>query len=189
VSGLWWLNLPTAGARGEAGMLSVSVEAVGQPSRRALLHTAHLAHEAAAGVLRQAQVVEMDRRIAMWRADAEAPGVHVLVGDFNAIPDADEMRYLRGLCALAGGTTHWQDAWLRHHASHEPGATWSTEQGEARQRRSCDVDRRIDYVYVSTRLRTGLGSVLQCELAMEARDAQSQLCGSDHRAVVADLMW
>ena len=43
----------------------------------------------------------------------------ILCGDFNATPDSDEMRFLRGLTTLGGRRTHFQDAWLRLHR--EPG--------------------------------------------------------------------
>lgn len=189
VTGLWWLPLPGADQQAAMGVLSVAVEAIAQPSRRALLHTAHLAYALGASALRQQQALAMHHHCATWRDDADGPALHVLVGDFNATPDADEMRFLRGLTALGGVSTHWQDAWLRHHAEGPHAATWSTDVGERRAARTCDVDRRLDYIYVSTRHHSGVGTVMGCELAMGQRDDATQLCGSDHLGVVAQIHW
>lgn len=35
----------------------------------------------------------------------------ILVGDFNTDPDSAEIRYLKGLQSLAGGSAYWCDAW------------------------------------------------------------------------------
>ena len=89
----------------------------------------------------------------------------ILCGDFNATPDSDEMRFLRGLTTLDGRRTHFQDAWLRLHRECQPGdgpaqgITWSSENELTRPLRSLDIDRRIDYVYVTSRKKDGRATV------------------------------
>lgn len=170
------------------GVLSLGVQTE-SGAQRAMLHATHLSSAPAASALRQWQVQRIDEIVDTWRDELEQPPLHILCGDMNAVADSDEMRFLRGLCALGGVSTHWQDAWLRHHADDAKGHTWSTEAAERRALRSCDVDRRLDYIYVSTRQKSGVGSVERCELAMSKRDRATQLCGSDHYGVVADVRW
>ena len=52
-------------------------------------------------------------RSARGATDTSPP--QILCGDFNATPDSDEIRFLRGLHTLDGRRTHFQDAWLRRH--------------------------------------------------------------------------
>src|SRR5581483_10805525 len=102
---------------------------------------------------REDQVVAVDDHIG--GSPSELP--KVLMGDFNATPDSDEIRFLRGLHTLAGRRTHFQDAWLRLHREPGPGdgpaegITWSSENELTRPLRSLDIDRRIDYVFVTSR--------------------------------------
>lgn len=68
----------------------------------------------------------------------------VLVGDFNAEPDADEMRFLRGLTGLGGRCVYFQDAFGTR--GEGDGTTYSTRNPFAEPLR--EPDRRIDYVLV-----------------------------------------
>jgi len=104
----------------------------------------------------------------------------------NATPDSDEMRFLRGLTTLAGKRTHFQDAWLRHHP-HDDGITWSSENELTRPLRSLDIDRRLDYVYVSSRKKDGRGTIHSCNIVLTERDPNEGFCATDHYGVVADI--
>lgn len=124
--------------------------------------------------------------------DAPPP---VLVGDFNADPDSDEMRFLRGLTTLDGRRTHFQDAWLRLHREPGPtdgpaqGITWSSENRFTRPLRSLDIDRRIDYVYVTSRKKDGRGTIHDARVVLTDRegDGEDAICASDHYGVLADV--
>ena len=107
------------------------------------------------------------------------------MGDFNAPPEADEIRFLRGLTTLAGRRTHFQDAWLRARPD-APGITWSSENEQTRPLRSLDIDRRIDYVFVTTRRKDGRGTVCDAEVVLDQRD-DSGVCASDHFGVLAEV--
>jgi endonuclease/exonuclease/phosphatase family metal-dependent hydrolase len=130
---------------------------------------------------------------AMGRGLTDAP--QLLCGDFNAEPDSDEIRFLRGLTTLGQRRTHFQDAWLRCHREAQrgdgpaQGITWSSENEHTRPLRSLDIDRRIDYVMVTSRKRDGRGTVRRCEVVMTAREGEGadSVCASDHFGVLAEV--
>lgn len=154
------------------------------------VHTTHLHYRLDDGVAREKQVLAIDNEIrAIGRDNTSAP--HILCGDFNATPDSDEMRFLRGLTTLDGRRTHFQDAWLRLHRECIPGdgptegITWSSENELTRPLRSLDIDRRIDYIYVTSRKKDGRGTIHDCRVTLTERE--DGICASDHYAVVADI--
>lgn len=170
-------------------LLSAQVETAGGPI---WVHTTHLHYRLDDGVARERQVLAIDDAIrACGRGNTDAP--QILCGDMNATPDSDEMRFLRGLTTLGGRRTHFQDAWLRLHREPGPGdgptegITWSSENELTRPLRSLDIDRRIDYVYVTSRKRDGRGTIHDCRVVLAARDGVGAICASDHYGVLADV--
>src|SRR6185503_5526934 len=162
-------------------LLSGRVQTPGGPI---WVHTTHLHYRLDDGVAREHQVVAIDEAIrAIGRTPSDAP--QILCGDFNAPPDADEIRFLRGLHTLAGRRTHFQDAWLRVRPD-DPGFSWSSENLLTRPLRSLDLDRRIDYVFVTTRRKDGRGTVRDARLVLDERDADG-VCASDHYGVMAEI--
>jgi endonuclease/exonuclease/phosphatase family metal-dependent hydrolase len=158
------------------------------------VHTTHLHYRLDDGVAREHQVVAIDAAIrALGRDKDDAP--QILCGDFNATPDSDEIRFLRGLTTLAGRRTHFQDAWLRLHREPGPGdgpvegITWSSENRLTRPLRSLDIDRRIDYVFVTSRKKDGRATVHDCRVVLTGRDGQGDdaIAASDHYGVLADV--
>jgi endonuclease/exonuclease/phosphatase family metal-dependent hydrolase len=136
------------------------------------------------GAVRQRQVVAISQRIAEL---APIGGPHlppVLMGDFNAAPDADEIRFLTGLCALDGKTVYFADAW--QFAGAGPGYTFDRANGYALKAR--EPSRRIDYIFVRGPDRQFRGEPLHAELAFNAPDDSAQpVWPSDHFGVCADL--
>lgn len=186
------------------GLLSIALQlptAHASPELTAPIwvHTTHLHYRLDDGIAREAQVQFLDTWIRQrGRQNDSAP--QVLCGDFNATPDSDEMRFLRGLTTLprvgSGVRTHFQDAWLRlhrePHSSDGPaaGITWSSENELTRPLRSLDIDRRIDYIYVTSRKRDGRATVRQCQVVLTdavPSDEHGQICASDHFGVLADV--
>lgn len=169
-------------------LLSAQVATAGGPI---WVHTTHLHYRLDDGLAREHQVLAIDAAIrACGRGNTDAP--QILCGDMNATPDSDEMRFLRGLTTLGGRRTHFQDAWLRLHREPGPGdgpaegITWSSENALTRPLRSLDIDRRIDYVYVTSRKRDGRATVHDCRVVLTERD-DGDLCASDHYGVLADV--
>lgn len=95
------------------------------------------------GHVRLAQVRAVAEAVARLAPEGGFPPV--LVGDFNAEPDADEMRYLRGLTGLGGPCVYFADAFGTA-GDGTPGVTFSKRNPFAEPLR--EPDRRIDYVYV-----------------------------------------
>jgi endonuclease/exonuclease/phosphatase family metal-dependent hydrolase len=172
-------------------LLSAQIETEGGPI---WVHTSHLHYRLDDGVAREHQVLAIDAAIrAFGRDNHDAP--QILAGDFNATPDSDEIRFLRGLTTLGGRRTHFQDAWLRLHREPGPGdgpdhgITWSSENRFTRPLRSLDIDRRIDYVFVTSRKKDGRGTVHACRVVMMEREGagEDEICASDHYGVMADV--
>ncbi len=183
------LVLPEARPADTRILLSGRVATAGGPI---WVHTTHLHYRLDDGVAREQQVVAIDAAIrACGRDNTDPP--QILCGDFNATPDSDEIRFLRGLTTLAGKRTHFQDAWLRLHREPEPGEgaahgiTWSSENRLTRPLRSLDLDRRIDYVLVTTRKKDGRGTVHACNVVVTERDGDDEISASDHYGVFAEI--
>lgn len=170
-------------------LLSAQVATAGGPI---WVHTTHLHYRLDDGVAREHQVLAVDEAIrGFGRGNTDAP--QLLCGDMNAVPDSDEMRFLRGLTTLGGRRTHFQDAWLRLHREPGPGdgpaegITWSSENALTRALRSLDIDRRIDYVYVTSRKKDGRATVHDCRVVLTEREGPDDICASDHYGVLADV--
>lgn len=172
-------------------LLSAQLPTAGGPI---WVHTTHLHYRLDDGVAREHQVLAIDEAIrGFGRGNTDPP--QILCGDMNAVPDSDEMRFLRGLTTLSGRRTHFQDAWARLHREPGPGdgpaegITWSSENRLTRALRSLDIDRRIDYIYVTSRKKDGRGTIHDCRVVMTERegDGDASICASDHYGVMADV--
>jgi len=185
------LSLPEARRTEARILLSAAVDTAGGPI---WVHTTHLHYRLDDGVAREEQVLAIDEAIRGFGRDRDSPP-QILCGDFNATADSDEIRFLRGLTTLGGRRTHFQDAWLRLHREPGPGdgpdagITWSSENRFTRPLRSLDLDRRIDYVFVTTRKKDGRGTVRGCRVVLTEREGlgEVEICASDHYGVCADI--
>ncbi|MEU5974410.1 endonuclease/exonuclease/phosphatase family protein [Streptomyces sp. NPDC047315] len=107
----------------------------------------------------------------------------VLTGDYNALPDADEMRLLGGYrTAPAVGRQVLLDAW-EHAEPGAPAATWDAANPYVA--RTFPLSSRVDYVHVGL---TGPGGLGRVHAVRRAGDRPvDDVWPSDHAAVVADL--
>jgi endonuclease/exonuclease/phosphatase family metal-dependent hydrolase len=137
------------------------------------------------GQIRQRQVAFIAQRVAELSPIGGPDLPPVLLGDFNAAPDADEIRFLTGLCALDGKTVYFADAWA--FAGEGPGYTYDRRNSYAAKAR--EPSRRIDYIFVRGPDRQFRGEPLRAELAFNAEEAAGPepVWPSDHFGVVADL--
>ncbi|MGW1347575.1 endonuclease/exonuclease/phosphatase family protein [Kribbella sp. NPDC002412] len=114
----------------------------------------------------------------------------IIAGDLNATPKSAGIRYLAGLQALGGRSTHYHDAWAV--AGEGLGFTWTVANplaaeeiekliGQQRHRR------RIDYIFVGSAHShpNARARVLRAELVGDAPVDDIWL--SDHFGVLADL--
>jgi len=144
------------------------------------VHTTHLNYRLQHGRQREDQVLAIEAAL------AERPGsVHVLMGDFNARPESDEMRFLRGLTTLDDRRVHYQDAWERRHPD-QAGWTWAAANPGTAKLAFLERDRRLDYVYVTPERRDGRGRVLDCRIVLD-RPGPGGVFASDHFGVLAEV--
>jgi endonuclease/exonuclease/phosphatase family metal-dependent hydrolase len=175
-------RLPRAdGAESHRQLLFAEVTA---PVGRLALFTTHLDWPFDASADRVAQSRRVAELVAERRNDPAAASTFpaVLTGDFNAQPDADEIRLLSGATAPAVAGQVFTDAWAVG-GDGSAGHTW-----DRRNPHLADAtwpQRRLDYVFVSWPRPRPLGSVDRCWLS-GCRPVDG-LVPSDHYAVVADL--
>jgi endonuclease/exonuclease/phosphatase family metal-dependent hydrolase len=110
----------------------------------------------------------------------------VVMGDFNAEPESDEIRYLRGLATLEGASVYFADAWAQA-GDGTPGHTFDRRNRFAAV--AHEPSRRIDYIFVrgpDAKLR---GEPLETRLAFATSmpGPEGDVWPSDHFGVVADL--
>lgn len=170
-------ELPTAEGRSRRVCLGAHVRA--PTGARVWVYTTHLAWRLDDGLLREQQVLAVDAFV------RRRPGPWILAGDFNATPDADEVRFLRGQTTLAGRRTYHQDAFACCNPG-APGVTWARENPYTRQLHWLEPDRRLDYVFVSPVTREGVGRVRACRRVLTRPDTRGVWC-SDHFGVLAEV--
>lgn len=136
--------------------------------------TTHLNYRLGDGLKRERQVLEADAFVTAWPSTLPK----ILMGDFNATPDHDEIRFLRGWHSLDGRRTVYQDAWARLHPD-EPGHTWSGRNPYAHKLGWLELDRRLDYVFVTPLSRDGRGRILESRIVFD-QPASDSCYASDH---------
>lgn len=142
----------------------------------------HLVWRLHEGALRRRQVVTIAEHLArlakVSRTDAFPA---ILAGDFNAEPDADEMRFLRGLATIDERSVYLADC---HAVAGEgPGITFSKRNAYAAESR--EPERRIDYVFVRGPDRRGRGQPLSAQVCLD--QPVNGVFASDHFGVLATI--
>ncbi len=153
-----------------------------------LCATTHLHYRMTDGIAREEQVEAVDR-VLKERAQqiAGGPKLLLLMGDFNATPDSDEIRFLRGLHTLAGRRTYYQDAFLcSSDGPLEHGFTWSRRNPYTQRLRFLQNDRRLDYIFAGPPSRDGRGVVHSCRIVLD-RPNPDGVFPSDHFGLYAEL--
>jgi endonuclease/exonuclease/phosphatase family metal-dependent hydrolase len=145
------------------------------------VHTTHLNYRLAHGQQREDQVQAIDSIVAARAGDQPS----VLMGDFNARPESDEIRWLCGLCTLSGRRTHFQDAWDRLHPG-ERGWTWSSANPYTKPLAFLEPDRRIDYIFVTPMRRDGRATIRSCRIVLD-QPAPDGAYASDHFGLLAEI--
>jgi endonuclease/exonuclease/phosphatase family metal-dependent hydrolase len=149
------------------------------PAGRIPFFTAHLNSGWGQSTLRQAQAAALAAFV-QERGGGAFPAI--LTGDFNAPPDADEVRGLVGKAAPPVGGVVLLDAWA-YARPLEPGWTWDRRNPHVAATR--EPDARIDYLFVGPPGDDGQGQVLDVELFGAA--PTGGVWPSDHFGVLATL--
>jgi endonuclease/exonuclease/phosphatase family metal-dependent hydrolase len=140
----------------------------------------HLSWRLHEGHVRQAQVLAIaDHIAALCPIHCFPP---ILVGDFNAEPESDEIRFLRGHTSLGRKCVYFADA-FRIAGDGSPGATFSKKNPFAEPLR--EPDRRIDYVFVRGPDTEGRGEPLRARVCFD--EPEGGVFASDHFGVLATL--
>lgn len=140
----------------------------------------HLNWKVDQGAIRERQVVALVDHLRTVCDSVEFPPI--LVGDFNAVPESAEIRYLKGLQSIDGKSTYMRDAWV-HAGDGSDGLTWSSRNPYVTQ--WLDPDRRIDYIFVGLPQPEGFGEILSCKIVCASEF--EGVWPSDHYGVYAEL--
>ncbi len=140
----------------------------------------HLDWQFHQGVVRIGQVDFLAHKVAELApvGDGFPP---VLMGDFNAEPEADEIRFLRGYTPLGGRSVYFADCYAC--AGEGPGYTYARANRFAA--RTYEPNRRIDYIFVRGPDRRLRGEPLLARL--ELTEPEDGVFASDHYAVYAEI--
>jgi len=110
----------------------------------------------------------------------------IVVGDFNAEPESDEIRFMHGFHSLDGRSVMFYDAW-RLAGDGGPGTTWSNRNDFASI--ALEPERRIDYIFAGYPRRMtddhGVGKIETCRVVCD--DEVDGVWPSDHFGVYAEL--
>jgi len=154
------------------------------------VHTTHLSYREAEGHKREDQVMFIDQVVTSHANDH----VQIVMGDFNTVPEADEIRWLGGLTTLDGRRVFYQDAWARAHrgqaATGATGVTWTRANDNIDWMHWLTPERRLDYIFTTQVRRDRRASVHGARVVFDeprvAADG-TRVFASDHFGVVADV--
>ena len=133
------IPLPNGGSDEERSVLFAELDS---PFGKIPTFCTHLNWKFHHGHIRQLQVRALTAAVARLAPTEGFPAI--MMGDFNAEPDSDEIRYLRGLTGLGGECVYFADSFGVAGAG--PGVTFSKRNDFAAPLR--EPERRIDYVFV-----------------------------------------
>ncbi len=105
----------------------------------------------------------------------------IVMGDFNAEPESDEIRYMKGHATIEGRSVYFADAWV--YGAVGPGYTFDRRNAFAAL--AHEPPRRIDYIFVRGPDRKFRGEPLSTELAF--CDERDGVWPSDHFGIVTEL--
>lgn len=176
-------ELPRCGTDEKRSLLLAAIDS---PFGEIPFFVTHLNWKFHEGHVREAQVLEVVRRVVSFTdTGPRQPGRFpaILVGDFNAEPRSDEIRYMGGLTSLGTKSrVYFQDAFASA-GDGSPGYTFSVRNPFAAPLR--EPDRRIDYIFVSGRDDRFRGEPLEARVCFDA--PVDGTYPSDHFGVTAKL--
>jgi endonuclease/exonuclease/phosphatase family metal-dependent hydrolase len=132
------------------------------------------------GVVREQQVVAIAGHV---KAAAPVTGLPaILVGDFNAEPEAAEIRFLKGLQSLEGKSTFFADCFAQ--AGEGPGFTYDATRNPFAAP-THEYPRRIDYVFARGPDKAVRGKPLHARVVLE--EDEGGILATDHYGVYAEV--
>jgi endonuclease/exonuclease/phosphatase family metal-dependent hydrolase len=153
------------------------------PVGRLAFFVTHLSWRYQEGAVRQAQAIAVAEKVESIAPRGSLPAV--LVGDFNAEPESDEVRYLKGLTSLGRARrVYFADAFGMA-GDGSQGATFSKRNPFARTLR--EPDRRIDYVFVHRNNDDVRGEPIEARVCFDK--PVNGTFPTDHFGVIATLRY
>jgi endonuclease/exonuclease/phosphatase family metal-dependent hydrolase len=151
------------------------------------VHTTHLSYREAEGRKREDQVMFIDQVVTAHANDH----VQIVMGDFNTVPEADEIRWLCGLTTLDRRRVFYQDTWARaHRGEAATGVTWTRANANIDWMHWLTPERRLDYIFTTQVRRDRRATVHGARVVFDeprvAADG-ARVFASDHFGVVADV--
>jgi endonuclease/exonuclease/phosphatase family metal-dependent hydrolase len=153
------------------------------------VHTTHLSYREHEGRFRENQVLLVDEVVAARKTGDAADNPQVIMGDFNATPASDEIRWLTGQTSLEGRRTFYQDAWDVAHPG-QPGWTWARANHYTDLMHWLRADRRLDYIFVTPPRRDRRGTIHAARVLFDepvVLPSGERLYASDHFGVLAEV--
>lgn len=174
--------------RGDGEMRAALTVELDAPVGLLSFTTTHLNWKLHQSDTRVLQVAALAEHVLALRPRSGFPPI--VVGDFNAEPDSDEIRFMRGAHALEGRAVYFNDAWRvagdrfgGESGTDLPGATWSNRNPYART--AFEPNRRIDYIFAGYPRADGAGRIEHCRVV--CNDEESGVWPSDHFGLYAEL--
>jgi endonuclease/exonuclease/phosphatase family metal-dependent hydrolase len=176
-------RLPGADSGETRSMLYTLLET---PWGRLPVFVTHLNWKLHVAVVRVKQTVYAAERIfvlAPVEADFLPP---ILMGDFNADPMSDEIRYLKGQHLIDGRSIYFADVW-EYAEPASPGYTYARDNAFARS--NGEPNRRIDYIFVRgpDKQMRGEPSNVKRVFDQSVAGSTGPVWASDHYGVACDL--
>jgi endonuclease/exonuclease/phosphatase family metal-dependent hydrolase len=151
------------------------------------VHTTHLSYRESEGRKREEQVIFIDQVVTAHANDH----IQIVLGDFNTVPEADEMRWLAGLTTLDGRRVFYQDTWARaHRGEAATGVTWTRANDYRDGLHWLTPERRLDYIFTTQPRRDRRGTVHGARVVFDEPRVTAdgrRVFASDHFGVVADV--
>jgi endonuclease/exonuclease/phosphatase family metal-dependent hydrolase len=141
----------------------------------------HLSWKLYQSDIRQQQVAFIVARV-KERAPIDDAFPPVLMGDFNAEPESDEIRYLRGYNSRLGRSVYFADCFA---AAGDGTPGYSYARANRYALRAHEPNRRLDYVFVRGPDRQLRGEPLSARLCFT--DEVDGVWPSDHYGVLAEI--
>ena len=141
----------------------------------------HLDHKFDASATRVAQCEALSGIVSQLRGDPEVDNPVIMAGDFNAVPDSDEIRMLTGRSEPAISGLVFTDLW--EVAGDGTGFTWRRDNPYIND--STWPNRRLDYLFMSWPRPRPIGNPTRLWIA--GIESVAGIQPSDHAAVVADI--
>jgi endonuclease/exonuclease/phosphatase family metal-dependent hydrolase len=171
------IHLPRGGNDEQRAALYLRVES---PVGDLPVFVTHLNWKLHEGWVREQQVTYLAQRVAERAPTSGFPPI--VMGDFNAEPDSDEIRFLRGYSSRLGRSVYFADCFAVA-GDGSPGYTFCRDNPYAAD--WGEPNRRIDYIFVRGPDREGRGEPLSARVVGD--EAWEGVFPSDHFGVYAEV--